>query len=86
VATPSASPSRSGRPGQGLADDLITLAGTPDDGSDVPALLRSITQLSAAVLAAFESSGKGGAEPDPTTSSPGKFSSVLTRAVDRPHP
>jgi hypothetical protein len=52
LATPSASPPRSSRPGRGLADDLITLAGTPDDGSDVPALLRSITQFAADLLPA----------------------------------
>jgi hypothetical protein len=50
VATPSASPPRPGRPGSGLTDDLITLAGTPDDGSDVAALLRSITQFAADLL------------------------------------
>jgi GAF domain-containing protein/ANTAR domain-containing protein len=50
VATPSASPPRPGEPGSGLTNDLITLAGTPDDGSDVPVLLRSITQLTADLL------------------------------------
>jgi GAF domain/ANTAR domain len=50
VATPSASPPRPDRPGSGLTDDLITLAGTPDDGSVVPALLRSITQFAADLL------------------------------------
>jgi hypothetical protein len=50
VAIPSAPPPRSGRPGSGLTDDLITLAGTPDDGADVAALLRSITQLAADLL------------------------------------
>lgn len=50
MAIPSASPSLPGRPGSGLTDDLIILAGTPDDGSDVPALLRSITQFAADLL------------------------------------
>jgi GAF domain len=49
VTPPSASPPRSSPPG-GLTADLITLAGTPDDGSEVPALLRSITQLAADLL------------------------------------
>ena len=47
MATPWALPPVPGRPGSGLTEDLITLAGTPDDGSDVPALLRSITQFAA---------------------------------------
>jgi GAF domain-containing protein/ANTAR domain-containing protein len=47
VTTPPASPPRPGRPGSGLPDHLIALAGTPDDGSDVSALLRSITQCAA---------------------------------------
>ncbi len=50
MATPSASPPRPDRPGSSLTDDLITLAGTPDDGSAVPALLRSITQFAADLL------------------------------------
>jgi hypothetical protein len=48
VATPS--PSRPDRPGRGLAEDLITLAGTPNDDSTVPALLRSVTQFAADLL------------------------------------
>lgn len=50
MATPSSSPPRPGQPGSGLTDDLITLAGTPDDRSDVPVLLRSITQFAADLL------------------------------------
>jgi hypothetical protein len=50
VATPSASPPRPDRPARGLTDGLITLAGTPDDDSGVPVLLRSITQLAADLL------------------------------------
>jgi len=50
VATPSTSPSLPDRPGSGLTDDLIALAGTPDDESSVPALLRSITQFAADLL------------------------------------
>jgi len=45
VATPSTSPPRPGQPGRGLTDDLVCLAGKPDDDSSVPALLRSITQF-----------------------------------------
>jgi hypothetical protein len=47
---PSTSPARPGQPDRGLADGLIALAGTPDDESSVPALLRSITQLAADLL------------------------------------
>jgi hypothetical protein len=43
VATPFTSPSRPGT-GRGLTDDLIALAGTPDDDSGVPELLRSVLQ------------------------------------------
>jgi hypothetical protein len=50
VATPPASPPLPGRPGSGLTGDLITLAGTPDDGSDVPTLLHSITRFAAEQL------------------------------------
>jgi GAF domain-containing protein len=50
VATPSPSPPRPGRPEIGLTEDLIALAGTPDDDSSVPALLRSITQLAVDLL------------------------------------
>jgi ANTAR domain-containing protein/GAF domain-containing protein len=51
VAVPSASPPRSERPGSELTVGLITLAGTPDDQSDVPVLLRSIIQYAADLLA-----------------------------------
>ena len=44
MAAPSASTPRPREPGSGLTDDLITPAGTPDDGSVVPALLRSISR------------------------------------------
>ena len=44
AATSSPRPDRSGRE---LTDDLITLAGTPDDESKVASLLRSITQCAA---------------------------------------
>jgi hypothetical protein len=37
-------------PGGSLADDLIALAGTPDEEPGVPALLRSITQFAADLL------------------------------------
>jgi GAF domain-containing protein len=50
VATPPTSPLRPDRPGRGLTEDLIALAGTPDDESNVPALLRSITQFAADLL------------------------------------
>jgi len=38
------------QPGRDLADDLIALAGTPDDDSTVPAMLKSITQSAADLL------------------------------------
>jgi len=50
VATPSTSPPRPDQPGRELRDELIELAGTPDDYSSVPALLRSITQFAADLL------------------------------------
>jgi len=50
VATPSTSRPRPEQPGRALADDLITLAGTPDDESSVSALLKSITQSAADLL------------------------------------
>jgi hypothetical protein len=50
MATPSTSPPRPGPSGRGLTDDLITLAGTPDDDSTVPLLLNSITQFAADLL------------------------------------
>jgi hypothetical protein len=50
VAVPFTSPPRPDRPGRGLANDLIALAGTPDDESSVPALLQSITQFAADLL------------------------------------
>jgi GAF domain-containing protein/ANTAR domain-containing protein len=50
VATPSTSSPRPDGPGYGLTRDMIALAGTPDDDSSVPALLRSITQLAADLL------------------------------------
>jgi hypothetical protein len=50
VATPSTSPPGPDQPGRGLTDDLIALAGTPDDESNVPALLKSITQFAADLL------------------------------------
>jgi hypothetical protein len=52
VAIPSTSPPQPDRPGRGLTADLIALAGTPDDESSVPALLRSITQFAADQLSA----------------------------------
>jgi hypothetical protein len=50
VADPSTSPPRPDRPSRGFTDDLITLAGTPDDESAVPALLKSIAQFAADLL------------------------------------
>ncbi|MEV6495747.1 GAF domain-containing protein [Actinoplanes sp. NPDC051633] len=50
MATPSASTPPQDRPGHGLRDDLIALAGTPDDNSGVPGLLRSIVQYAADLL------------------------------------
>jgi hypothetical protein len=50
VAGPSSSRPRPEQPGRGLADDLIALAGTPDDKSNVWALLKSITQSAADLL------------------------------------
>jgi hypothetical protein len=50
MAISSPSPERHGRPAHGLTDSLIALAGTPDDESSVPALLRTITQLTADLL------------------------------------
>jgi hypothetical protein len=50
VATPSTSRPRPEQPGRALADDLIALAGTPDDESNVSALLKSITQSAADLL------------------------------------
>jgi hypothetical protein len=50
VATLSTSPPRPDRPGRGLAENLIALAGTPDDDSSVPVRLRSITQFAADLL------------------------------------
>jgi hypothetical protein len=50
VATPPTSPPRPDHPGRDLTADLITLAGTPDDGSNVPVLLKSITQFAADLL------------------------------------
>jgi hypothetical protein len=50
VATASTSAARPDQPGGVLADGLIALAGTPDDDSSVPALLRSITQFAADLL------------------------------------
>src|SRR4051794_18943103 len=47
MAIPSASPPR---PDRTLTDDLIGLAGIPDDESGVTALLRSIAQFSADLL------------------------------------
>jgi hypothetical protein len=50
VTDPSTSRPRPEQPGRGLTDDLIELAGTPDDESNVPALLKSITQCAADLL------------------------------------
>jgi hypothetical protein len=50
MATPSASPPRHPRPDRTLTDDLIGLAGTPDDESGVTALLHSIAQFSVDLL------------------------------------
>jgi hypothetical protein len=47
VVTPSTSPDRSARR---LTDDLIELAATPDDGSSMSVLLRSITRSAADLL------------------------------------
>ena len=64
MATPSTSPTRPDRPGRGLAGDLILLAGTPDAGSSVPALLRSITQYTADLLPAVSYASVTAAEED----------------------
>jgi hypothetical protein len=50
VATSSTSTSQPRPPGGSLADGLIALAGTPDDASSIPGLLRSITQFAADIL------------------------------------
>jgi hypothetical protein len=50
LATPSTSATRPNQPDRGLADGLIALAGTPDDASNVPDMLRSIAQLAADLL------------------------------------
>jgi hypothetical protein len=50
VTDPSTSRPRPEQPGRDLADELIALAGTPDDDSNVPALLKSITQSAADLL------------------------------------
>ena len=50
MTNPSGSALRPEEPRGGLAGDLIVLAGTPDDDSCVPVLLRSITQFAADLL------------------------------------
>lgn len=51
MSSSSTSSTRPDGPRWGLTDDLITLAGMPDDESAVPALLRSVVQLAADLLA-----------------------------------
>lgn len=51
MATTSTPTQRPDPAGRGLASGLISLAGTPDDDSCVPDLLRSITQFAADLLA-----------------------------------
>jgi hypothetical protein len=60
-------PSRFPEPRRALADDLIELAGTPDDDSSIPARLRAITRLAVAVPWIAYASVTGHHEGDPTT-------------------
>jgi hypothetical protein len=80
VATESTSPPRPDQPGRGLADSIIALAGTPDDESSVPVLLRSVTQFAADLLPPVSYASTTVHEKDSYVTV--AMSSEIARAVD----